>query len=195
MPTPREDAGFHILFVCTGNICRSPLAERLARRALEGCPEFGVTSAGTHAEPGMRMAERARQVLVRLGGDPEGFVSRPLTGELVAAADLVLTATARHRAESVAGHLPAATRAFTIAEFGTLAQAVSEEAVTGHDDPVLRARALVAEARSLRGLVRVDRPDVPDPYGRSRRAHRAAGRMIALSLAVPLRLLTRSSVS
>ncbi|GAA3088703.1 hypothetical protein [Streptosporangium carneum] len=195
MPTTRQDAGFRILFVCTGNICRSPLAERLARSALLRCPEFQVASAGTHAEPGMRMDERARRVLLRLGGDPEGFVSQPLTQELVAAADLVLTATVRHRAEAVDRHLAAATRAFTIAEFGALVRAVPERTVVRHDDPVLRARALVAEARSLRGLVRVDQPDIPDPYRRSRWAHRAAGRMIETSLAVPLRLLTRSSAS
>ncbi|MEV7006426.1 hypothetical protein [Streptosporangium sp. NPDC051022] len=192
MPTSEDDAGFHILFVCTGNLCRSPLAERLAAAALGRYPAFRVSSAGTRAEPGRQMAEHTRRVLVRLGGDPEGFVSRPLTTELVAAADLVLTATTGHRAESVAGHLPAAGRAFTVAEFGALARAVPPEAVVGHDDPVRRARALLDEVRALRGLVRVERPDIPDPYGRSRWAHRRAGRTIEFSLAVPLRLLTRS---
>ncbi|GHH64243.1 hypothetical protein GCM10017673_06550 [Streptosporangium violaceochromogenes] len=195
MLPPHDDAGFHILFVCTGNLCRSPLAERLARAALARCPRVRTASAGTHAAPGLPMAESARRVLVRLGGDPAGFASRPLTPELVAGADLVLTATARHRAEVVALHPPAATRAFTVVEFGALAEAVPAGAVAAHDDPVRRARALVAEARALRGLVRVDRPDVPDPYRRSRWAHRAAGRLIARSLAAPLRLLTHPSVS
>lgn len=195
VPPPHDDAGFRILFVCTGNLCRSPLAERLARAALARCPEIGTASAGTHAAPGMPMDEPARRVLLRLGGDPEGFVSRTLTPELVAGADLVLTATARHRAEAVALHLPAATRAFTLIEFGALAEAVPAGAVAVHDNPVRRARALVAEARALRGLVRVDRPDVPDPYRRSRWAHRAAGRCIARSLAAPLRVLRHPSVS
>ncbi|MER5326618.1 hypothetical protein [Streptosporangium roseum] len=185
-----DEPGFRILYVCTGNLCRSPLAERLTRSVLGPCPALQVISAGTRAEPGRQMAERARHVLVRLGGDPGGFVSRSLTSELLAAADLVLTATTEHRAESVAGHPPAAARAFTIAEFGILARAVPAAAVVCHDDPVRRARALVTEVRALRGLVRVDRPDIPDPYGRSRRAHRAAGRAIAQSLAVPFRLLT-----
>ncbi|MGV9779149.1 hypothetical protein, partial [Streptosporangium sp. NPDC003464] len=125
------------------------------------------------------------------GGDPSGFAAQPLTSELVAAADLVLTATAEHRAGSVAKHLPAAARAFTIAEFGALARAVPAAAVTCHEDPVRRARALLTEVRALRGLVHVDQPDIPDPYGGSRLAYRAAGRRIATSLAVPLRLLTR----
>ncbi|MER6947344.1 hypothetical protein ABT294_25235 [Nonomuraea sp. NPDC000554] len=181
-------AGFRILFVCTGNICRSPLAERLTRSALG--PPFEVGSAGTHAEHGREMAQRARRVLVRLGGDPSGFVSRPLTGALVATADLILTATSAHRADVVTMRLSAAPHTFTIAEFGALAQEVDAAAVTGHRDAAARARALVAEAHALRGLVRVDEPDVPDPIGGFPWVYRAAGRKIAASLAVPLRLLT-----
>lgn len=195
MPTSWENAGFRIVFVCTGNLCRSPLAERLTRSALGPCPAIQVISAGTHAERGRPMAERAQHVLIRLGGDPGGFASRPLTPELVAAADLVLTATADHRAASVAKHLPAVTRAFTIAEFGALAQAVPVAEVIRHEDRVRRAHALVAEAQALRGLVPMDQPDIPDPYGGSRRAYRAAGQRIAESLAVPLRLLTHSPAS
>ncbi|GAA2267500.1 low molecular weight phosphatase family protein [Nonomuraea roseoviolacea subsp. roseoviolacea] len=179
---------FRILFVCTGNLCRSPLAERLARAALGA--GFLVESAGTRAAPGMPMPEHARRALLRLGGDPAGFASRPLTAALVAQADLVLAATVLHRAEVVALHLPAATRAFTIAEFGVLAAEADGEAVARERDPVRRARTLVDQAAALRGLVRVDDPDIADPYGRSRWAYRAAGRRIAEALAAPLRLLT-----
>ncbi|GIG79645.1 arsenate reductase/protein-tyrosine-phosphatase family protein [Planotetraspora kaengkrachanensis] len=193
MPTSR--AGFHILFVCTGNICRSALAERLTLSALGPGSPLLVTSAGTRAQAGRPMAERARRVLVRLGGDPEGFASRPLTPAMVVAADLVLTASSEHRAEAVAMHPLAATRTFTIAEFGTLARAVAAESLVRHEDPVRRAHALAAEARALRGLVRVEQPDIADPYGGSRRAHRAAARRISESLAVPLKLLTHSPVS
>ncbi|WP_406313505.1 hypothetical protein OHA77_34520 [Streptosporangium sp. NBC_01639] len=195
VPAPGDAPRFRILYVCTGNLCRSPLAERLTRSVLGPCPALQVISAGTHAELGKQMAERAQRVLIRLGGDPGGFVSRPLTPELVAAADLVLTAGSEHRAESVARHFPAVTLAFTITEFGTLAQAVPSAAVTRHEDPVSRAHTLIAEVRALRGLVRVDRPDIPDPYGGSWLAYRIAGRRIATSLAVPLRLLTHSPSS
>ncbi|WP_436762426.1 hypothetical protein [Streptosporangium sp. V21-05] len=191
-PAPRESVRFRVLFVCTGNICRSPLAERLTRSALGPCPALQVISAGTHARPGLEMTAHARRTLVRLGGDPEGFGARLLVPGLVADADLVLTATGGHRARSVALYRAAAARAFTIAEFGTLVRAVPPERIVRHRDPVRRARALVDEARALRGLVRVDEPDIADPYGRSRLAYRAAGRSIARELAAPLRLLTRS---
>lgn len=191
----RADYGFRILFVCTGNICRSPMAERLARAAIGSCSPIHVCSAGTHAEPGLEMTERAQQVVVRLGGDPHGFASRPLTADLVASADLVLTATSQHRAEAVALHPPAHTRAFTVVEFGMLAQAAPAMAVARHRDCLRRAEALVAEVRARRGLVQVRKPDIADPYGGSKRAYRAAGRRIAESLAVPLRLLRHSSAS
>ncbi|WP_101787135.1 hypothetical protein [Nonomuraea indica] len=185
--TPEPD--FRILFVCTGNICRSPLAERLTRAALG--PPFQVTSAGTRARPGMEMTERARRVLLGLGGDPDGFASRPLTGELVAAADLVLTATVAHRAEAVALHPPATGRTFTIAEFGALSREVPAGPLAAERDVARRARSLVEQARALRGLVHVDQPDIPDPFGGSRWTYRAAGRRIAQALAAPLRLLTQ----
>ncbi|MEU8278437.1 hypothetical protein ACFYOK_32500 [Microbispora bryophytorum] len=183
-------AGFRILFVCTGNICRSALAERLTVAALGSGAPITVVSAGTHALPGRPMDEGARRELIRLGGSAEGFASRPLTAEAVAHADLVLAASSEHRTTAVALHPVAAGRAFTIAEFGTLAGAVPADRVLDHRDPVRRARALLEEAGALRGLVRVDRPDIADPYGGSRRVHRAAARRIRDCLAVPVRLLT-----
>ncbi|MBE3013291.1 hypothetical protein IL992_29520 [Microbispora sp. NEAU-D428] len=190
----RKDAGtFRVLFVCTGNICRSAMAERLTLAALGPGSPILVRSAGTRARTGWPMAERAREVLLRLGADPEGFSSRPLTAEAVADADLVLAASSEHRAEAVALHPRAAACAFTIAEFGALARAVPLERVLGRGDPVGRARALLEEAGALRGLVRVDQPDIADPYGGSRRAYREAARRIADALAVPMHLLRRAS--
>ncbi|MFC0863445.1 hypothetical protein ACFHYQ_14185 [Sphaerimonospora cavernae] len=183
------NGGFHILFVCTGNICRSALAERLARSALGPGSPLSVISAGTRAAPGRPMAERARRELARLGGDAAGFSSRPLTAELVTTADLVLAASSEHRAAVVTMHPLAAARTFTIAEFGALARAVPAENIARHREPVRRAHTLVTETRALRGLVRVDQPDIADPYGGSRRDFRDAARRIAESLATPLRLL------
>lgn len=75
-----------ILFVCTGNLFRSPIAERLAatwaRESLVSSPgPTGVemTSAGTAATDGRPMASASAQALERLGGTSEGFRSRALT--------------------------------------------------------------------------------------------------------------------
>src|SRR5260370_26018200 len=80
---------FGILFVCTGNMCRSPLAERLAGRWLTGSAAgVGVSSAGTHAGAGAAMHPDSAAALRRLRRDPRGLLSRPLTPPLAAGADL-----------------------------------------------------------------------------------------------------------
>lgn len=77
--------GVRLLFVCTGNLCRSAVAERLtlarAARSLAGSPELArveVVSAGVHAEDGARMDPLSARALQALGGDPAGFASRRL---------------------------------------------------------------------------------------------------------------------
>ena len=78
--------------VCEGNLCRSPLAERLLRLRTKGS-DVHVTSAGVIAAVGEPIDPLAADELVRLGGDPEGFEARRLTPAMLEDADLVLTAT------------------------------------------------------------------------------------------------------
>jgi protein-tyrosine-phosphatase len=100
---------FGILFVCTGNTCRSPLAEAIARRALqeEGLEGFHVGSAGVHAAPGGRASSGSLEVARANGLDLEAFVSRPLTPDLVENADLILVMEPAHRS-AVLGLAPQA---------------------------------------------------------------------------------------
>ena len=90
---------FHILFVCSGNTCRSPLAEVVARRLLdeEGTDEVAVSSAGTFAEDGACASSGSLEVARENGLDLESFQSRRLTAELLDSADLVLVMELGHR--------------------------------------------------------------------------------------------------
>ena len=89
----------HVLFVCTGNICRSPLAESLLERALKDRGlEVEVTSAGTGAWDGAPASEGAYLVGLERGLDLSGHRARLLTRELVDEADLILTMARHHRA-------------------------------------------------------------------------------------------------
>ncbi len=96
-----------VLFVCTGNTCRSPLAEALARdltgRTL-GVPAKDVlahgvafTSAGTGTLPGMPASEGSLAVAAELQLDLSGHTSRPIEPELLARADRIYCLGQNHR--------------------------------------------------------------------------------------------------
>ncbi len=98
-PSAGDPPGFRILFVCTGNTCRSPLAEVIARNALRerGWSGVSVGSAGVFASEGSPASEGALEAARRAGLDLSGHRSRLVTPELVEAAGLVLTMTRGHR--------------------------------------------------------------------------------------------------
>ena len=89
-----ESERLDVLFVCSGNTCRSPLAEALARRELEKrglADRVRVGSAGTGATDGAGISEGSREAGATVGLDLSEHRSRPLTEELVAESDLILT--------------------------------------------------------------------------------------------------------
>lgn len=88
----------HLLFVCTGNICRSPVAERLTT-AFSTRLAFGLTasSAGTHAAVGHSIHKEAADIIEAYGGDISNFSARQMTPKIANSADLVLTMTRDQR--------------------------------------------------------------------------------------------------
>ena len=89
-----------ILFVCPGNICRSPLAAALLQRALteRGAAEIEVSSAGTGAWDGAPVSEGAYLVGLEQGLDLSAHRARLLTRDLVERSDVILTMARHHRA-------------------------------------------------------------------------------------------------
>jgi len=86
-----------ILFVCTGNICRSPMAEYMLRRRLGKDSGWRVSSAGIIAGAGMTASEVAVAAMQEVGIDLRPHRSRPLDQELVDGSELVMVMTASHR--------------------------------------------------------------------------------------------------
>lgn len=170
-PDGSDPDRFSILFVCTGNICRSPVAEYLTRAALSirlgpAAGQVPVTSAGTWGHEGAAMEPFALQVLAERGIDGTEFRARELDAQMVAAADLVLAATREHRAGAVVLYPRASARVFTLREFDRLTASVDPAELP--DSVVARGRALVRQAAGRRGLAppaTAGDDDVPDPYG------------------------------
>jgi len=86
----------HILFVCSGNTCRSPLAEGIARSLLGGRDGYSVSSAGTSASEGVPASSNSAEVASEHGIDLAGHRSRLLSGTLVREADLIVTMGGGH---------------------------------------------------------------------------------------------------
>ncbi|WP_309144252.1 protein-tyrosine-phosphatase [Streptomyces sp. BR123] len=173
---PADGAGtFRILHVSTGNVCRSPITERLTRHALAHrlgdipASSLIVESAGTWGHEGAPMEANAAAVLADFGADASGFTGRELLDEHVIRADLVLTATRDHRAQVISMGHSAGLRTFTLKEFTRLVRAIDPATLPPLDDGVVeRARALVRAAAALRGWLLApsqDADEVHDPYG------------------------------
>jgi protein-tyrosine phosphatase len=182
-------APFTVLHVCMGNICRSPMAERLLTRAVRdrataltsagGGVATAVTdnlvrsvSAGTGGwHEGEEMNPPAARQVVGRGGAVDGFTARKLRGDFIDEADLVLTATADQYDYVVALRPEAASRTFVLGEFGRLLATVDAGKLPAADptpDAVYaRGVAIVAAAHAQRGgEAPLPTDDLDDPWGR-----------------------------
>lgn len=179
---------FTVLFVCTGNICRSPIAERLLAARLTPTERAAVRSisAGTQAVSGYPMDALAADALRTLGGNPDRHVARQITAEMVRDADLVLTATNAHRSRIVRDQPAAMRRTFTLREFARLGDDL------GAPRPRTNLSERVREVAAQRGIVEVVDPaadEIGDPFGASAEVMQACGDLIADAVDSVLRIL------
>lgn len=167
-----------VLFVCTANICRSPVMELLARD-LAGSSDVEFTSAGTRGYDAQPInPDMAATITPGLG---DAFKSRRLTSAMLEEADLVLAAESTHRAHILEEHPQLHRRVFTLGQFAATIELI----------PDLTGRALIAEAGMRRSAPRTA-DDVADPYRRGRAASETATGTITAMLSVIVPRLTGS---
>jgi protein-tyrosine phosphatase len=149
-----------VLFVCTGNLCRSPMAEGLLRHELEnrGCDDIEVVSAGTWAVAGDPATDEAIAVSENHDVDISSHLSRPVDAEELDGADLVLAMTGVHLQE-IASIVPEAR--FKTMLLNQMAQ--TKPAALGPDASLEERVQALLEGNRPRWRRKMD---VADPIGR-----------------------------
>lgn len=166
----------HILFVCTGNTCRSPMAEALLRKlAKERNIPLEVRSAGVSAMEGTTISRHAEAVL-RDHDIDENLTSKPLKAEFVNGSDLILTLTQGHKQHVIRNFPQAADKIYTLKEY-----AEDDQNVLGDLQELdslyaawemKRALGQQLEDRDRERLIEIQQRipsfDISDPFGGSR---------------------------
>jgi protein-tyrosine-phosphatase len=111
----------HVLFVCTGNTCRSPMAEGLMHKALAGRDDFSVGSAGVAAGKTSPVSRETLNALAKRGAGLENFRSRPVSSEVLEEATHVFAMTEGHMAALEACFPEHSEKFFLVREFSGIA--------------------------------------------------------------------------
>lgn len=176
--------GKTILFVCTGNTCRSPMAEGLLRKmAKEAGLSLDVHSAGVAAMEGSSISSHSQKVLADKGIE-SGRSAQAVKEPLVAGADLILTMTVRHKNQLLSRFPAAEGKVFTLLEYAgsgseeeqadadrELAELVTKHSLGGKLTAAERERALFLESLA-------QDQDISDPFGGTLEDYRICARDI-----------------
>ena len=179
-----------ILVVCTGNICRSPMAEVLLRSQLADTPlDVAVSSAG-FIRDGMEPPPAAHAVMGERGLSLDHHLSRVVTPGLVSEADLIVAMERLHVRNIVAEEPPSFARTFTFEE---LIRRGADVGPVGTRSLPTWLEEMGADREPTQYLGSSKADDVPDPMGRSKRVfRRTAARLEILSSGLTDLLMARA---
>src|ERR1700727_1161652 len=132
-----------VLFVCTGNICRSPMAQGLFADLIRGRRDIEVTSAGIGAGAGQAPSPHAVDVMREINLDIRQIRSKPLMAELVRKADFIFVMTYGHLDSMLLLFPSAAEKTFLLREFETDLPVMEREL----PDPIGQPKDVYRECR------------------------------------------------
>ncbi|WP_371743645.1 hypothetical protein [Herbiconiux sp. SALV-R1] len=170
-----------LLFVCTGNICRSPLAEKVLRSRLNAdaaAPRFQVMSAGLHAVVGSPMDTIPATIAARAGADPE-HAGTQISRSHVEVSSLIITMTRDQLDELVLEYPIAMKRTFTLTEIVRILEELPSEVPAPGSAPSRTIFDVATDASRSRSLLtKRGTIDVEDPFRRSLATHERVGAQI-----------------
>lgn len=193
---------FSILAVCTGNLCRSPLAEQLLSDTFWDVPEISVSSVGTQAVPGQLMAAHSLDIALAMGATSAvTHRARRITDKILESSDLILAMTREHRRIIVERAPRVTRRVFAVRELARLAAATSDRDLIAEigklpAPPVARLQAAVRAATygrsQIEPLADPADEDVIDPYPHGLSTYVISARQLTPAVEATAVLLRRS---
>jgi len=138
----------NILIVCTGNTCRSPMAEGLLKSMLKskGVEGINVESAGIAAFPGMMASNQAVRVMKEFGVDLSGHRTRQVDRKLLQGADLILTMTEGHKTALQSWEPSVWSKIHTMKEYADMEDKDISDPYGLHDEAYRKTASEIREA-------------------------------------------------
>lgn len=167
------DSLVRILTVCTGNVCRSPLAERLLQTGLDRINphHYSVLSAGTGALVGHRPPQQVEDIAAHFGDTVQDHTARQLDRQTLDNPDLILTMDRGHRTRLLEDFPEMFARTFTLREFSRILPRVT--VTQTHTSTRERWAKIVEQAQLKRFRIsRPDEDDIADPFRQSNEIYR-----------------------
>lgn len=191
----------NILFVCTGNTCRSPMAEGLCRSMArrEGL-SVEVRSAGVSAADGAAVSRHTGDILRERGASDGVAASSSLKKDTVQWADLILTMTMSHKRMLLERHPEAVDKVYTLMEYAETDPAVldrireKEALLSELQLKMALGQQVSREERERLFQLEGETPDydIPDPFGGSRREYEETAKAIEEAVSRVLQRLKRT---
>ncbi|RSX51134.1 protein-tyrosine-phosphatase [Bifidobacterium callimiconis] len=155
----------HIMFVCTGNVCRSPMGELMMKRYLAGS-SITVSSAGVKGLKDRPIHQSSGKLMTSVGIDSSAFRSRMLTAEMAQNADLILCFEKEQRRDIVSLAPMAVNYTFLVTDFANMCLYSAQQKLVKGRTLEERLQSVINAASFIRPMIPAPR-DVDDPMGKS----------------------------